>query len=130
MTAPQQAVLLIVEENKTVSYGGGIDAVNGKTSWRGEMDSEQQEKYTALLQDTDWQTTTPTSDSNRGTGHYAIRLRTESHDAKFKLALANKNATAIYVYLERVAQERLKKHLRALPKPDMDLIIDRKLKNK
>ena len=130
MSAPQQAVLLIVQENVTVSYGGGIDAVEGKTSWHGEMDPQQQKKYTALLQNTAWETTAPVSNINSGTGHYAIELRTKTLSTKFTLALDNESATSLYQFLEGVAQERLKKHLRTLPRPDMDVIIDRKLKNK
>ncbi len=130
MTAPQQAVLLIVQENKTVLYGGGIDAVEGKTSWQGEMNPQQQKKYTALLRDTAWQTTVPKSDNNRGTGHYAIQLRTASLDISFTLALDNKSAISVYGFLNDVAQDRLKEHLRTLPRADMDVIIDRKLKNK
>ncbi|MDG1136852.1 MAG: hypothetical protein P8N28_01220 [Phycisphaerales bacterium] len=130
MTAPQQAVLLIVQQNKTVLYGGGVDAVDGNTSWQGEMNAEQQKKYMALLQKTAWLTTVPESDTNRGTGHYAIELRTRKLNARFTLPLDNKNATSMYQLLEGVAQERLRKHLRALPRPDMDVIIDRKLKNK
>ena len=131
MIAPMQAVLLIVQEGKTVSYGGGLDAVGEKTSWHGEMDSEQQKKYQTLLRDTRWQTVVPASDNNRGTGQYDVELRISTLSAKFKLALDNKSATSLYQFLlQDVAQERLDKHLRSLPRPDMDVIIDRKLKNK
>jgi hypothetical protein len=131
MIAPQQAVLLIVQKGKTVSYGGGLDAVGEKTSWQGEMDAEQQEKYQTLLHDTRWQTVVPASDNNRGTGYYDVELLTSTLDTKFKLALDNKSATSLYHFLlQDVSQERLEKHLRSLPRPDIDVIIDRKLKNK
>ncbi len=126
LSAPQQAVLFVVKNDKTVLYGGGINAVEGKTSWQGEMDAKQQQEYESLLRLAGWLHVTPESDKNMGTGQYKIRVRTENIDVKFKLALNNKEATSLYNFLLRVADSRLNQHLRGLPKPDVDVIIDRK----
>jgi len=125
MSAPQQAVLFIVDNENTVAYGGGISVVEGKTSWKGEMDAGQKEKYKSLLNATNWLTRTPASDESTGTGHYSINIRTSETDLKFKLSLTNKKATEFYDFLMSVADVRLETHLRKLPKPNVDIIVDR-----
>jgi len=111
-------------------YGGGLNAVEGKTSWQGEMDASQQQEYVSLLRVAGWLRAAPVSDKNIGTGQYNVQVRTKSIDEKFKLALDNKDATSLYDFLMRVAEARFEQHIRGLPKPTVDVIIDRKSKNK
>ena len=128
MVAPQQAVLIKVENEKTVSYGGGINAVEGKTTWSGELGEEQQKKYMSLVDDTTWATASQRNDDSVGSGHYKIRIRTNNYvTKKFTLSLTDKKATSLYEFLMKVADSRFEKHIESLPKPNMDVIIDRKL---
>ncbi len=130
MIAPQQAVLLQVKNDKTVSYGGGVNAVEGKTTWQGEMNAKQQSTYTTLIENTGWFITPPKNDENAGTGHYKIRVRSTTISEAFTLPLSDNKATLLYDFLLQVASERFLPHLDTLPKPQMDVIIDRKLKTK
>jgi chitodextrinase len=125
MIAPQQAVLYIVKNDTTVAYGGGITAVKGKTSWEGEMNTTQRLQYETLLEETRWTTQVPVSDTSFGSGHYKIRVRSKDVDNKFTLSLRDTKATTLYNFLQEVASSRLDKHLRSLPKPNVDVIIDR-----
>lgn len=128
MSTPQQAVLFRVENDKTVSYGGGLDAVEGKSSWQGEMNAQQQEKYIELFAATHWVTNPPSIKKNEGTGHYNIRIRDNQIDNVFTLPLNDENATLIYNFLLKVARVRFEPYLNKLPKASMDVIIDRNKK--
>jgi hypothetical protein len=125
MSAPQQAVLFIVDNENTVAYGGGITAIEGKTSWKGEMNEQQKEKYKSLLNATGWLARTPASDESTGTGHYNINIRTSDTNVKFRVPLTDRKATEFYDFFMSVADSRLEEHLRKLPKPNVDVISDR-----
>ncbi len=128
MIAPQQTELFIVDNDKSIAYGGGLNAVEGKTTWQGELNLKQKSKYKSILTKTDWLKTPPENDKNVGTGHYNVRLRDNEFDYKFTLSLTDTKATKLYKFLQRVSRERLKRHLDALPRSNVDTIIDRKLK--
>jgi hypothetical protein len=125
MNAPQQAVLFIVTNDKTIQYGGGITAVEGKTTWQGLFDREQRLQYQTLLGETKWATAKPVSDTSIGSGQYKVRIRNKDVDNTFTLSLSDTNATSLYNFLQNVASARLDKHIQSLPKPNADVIIDR-----
>jgi len=127
MIAPQQAILYRVINNTTVSYGGGITAAQGKTSWEGEMSPAQRSQFESLLKETRWVTQPPASVTSFGSGYYKIRVRSNDVDEKFTLSLRDTNAEKLSKFLENVASVRLEKHIQALPKPNVDVIIDRKV---
>ncbi|MDP7005262.1 MAG: hypothetical protein QF718_03530 [Phycisphaerales bacterium] len=128
MSAPQQAVLLIVDNNKTVSYGGGLNAVEGKTTWQGDLDGNQQQEFEQLINTSGWLLNPPKTDDNKGTGHYKIRIRRDEIDNKFTVPLTNNNATSIYSFLMNITRVQFEPYLEKLPKPNMDVLIERKLK--
>lgn len=125
LIAPQQAVLFRVKNNTTVSYGGGITAVQGKTSWEAEMNPTQRVQYESLLEETRWALQPPESTANFEIGYYKIRMRNDDVDNKFTLSRSDAHATTLYKFLQEVASSRLDRHLRSLPKPTADVIIDR-----
>ena len=75
MIAPQQAVLLTVLDNETLSYAGGLNAVNGVNTWQGEMNSSQRARYESLLVATRWTKNIPAKSANLGSGKYKIRIQ-------------------------------------------------------
>jgi hypothetical protein len=125
MNAPQQAVLFVIKNDTTVLYGGGIPAVQGKTTWQGTFNKEQQIQYETLLKETHWAMKQPVRSANFEMGYYKIRFRSQEVDQTFNLPLRDISATTIYNFLQDVALVRLEKHIQALPKPNADVIIDR-----
>ena len=128
MIAPQQAVLLTVLDNETLSYAGGLNAVNGVNTWQGEMNSSQRARYESLLVATRWTKNIPAKSANLGSGKYKIRIQEEGANVVFTLPLTDVNATNLYDFLQEVATTRLESHLKTLPKPNADVIIDRNKK--
>ena len=55
MTAPYQAVLFLVDD-EGVSYGGGLSAIENKTTWHGAMTGEQQSTFDVLISESNWLT--------------------------------------------------------------------------
>jgi hypothetical protein len=49
MHGDTQTALYIVEQNGTIAFGGGMDAIAGRTSWRGILSDEQLSTLQRLL---------------------------------------------------------------------------------
>ncbi len=129
LSAPQQAVLFIVDEDKRVSYAGGLNAVEGKTTWQGDMDDNQQREYEKIINMSRWLLNPPVDDENKGTGHYKIRIRSDEIDNKFTVPLTDNTATSVYNFLMNISRVQFEPYLEKLPRPKMDVIIDNE-KNK
>ena len=119
MSAPQQDVLFLVDDTK-VSYGGGLNAVENKTTWHGSMTAKQHSTFTDLV--SKWGTIGKSAIS-KGVGKYKIRLQEDSLDRTFELPLTDTTATKVYGLLMKVADARFKTTLDALPKPSVDAML-------
>lgn len=125
MFAPQQAVLLIVDGNGAIAFGGGHDALQDTTSWQGHMTSPQLMQFNELIASCDWlQADVQRANHIQG---FEIRIKQGTVDNKFLLPLSDQAAVSMYDLLQSIAIARLEPTLNALPKPSMDTIIDRKV---
>lgn len=118
MNAPQQAVLFVVC-NDEVSYGGGLNAIENKMTWRGSMNATQKalfDKYISMLD-------TSSSFTQDGVGNYTICLKRDIEENKIVLPLTDTTATDVYDLLLTVADSRFNATLDALPKPSVDAML-------
>ena len=120
MIAPQQAVLFLVHDDE-VSYGGGLNAVENKTTWHGSMTATQYIKFTALI--TKWRLEKTNKFEGKGIGKFKIRLRERLEDNSFQRLLTDTTASDMYDLLMTVADKRFDKILDALPKPSVDAML-------
>jgi len=120
MRAPQQDVLFLVHELE-VSYGGGLNAVENKTTWHGSMTTEHGSTFTDLV--SKWAIVGKSSSISKGVGKYIIRLREGAVDNTFELPLTDTTATKVYGLLMKVADARFNETLDALPKPSVDAML-------
>lgn len=125
MLTPQKAVLLLVDGDGRISYGGGFDAIQEKTSWQGKITSDQQLQFDELIASSGW--LEPDSTRSQQSQGYDIRIQQGTIDNSFLLPLSDKSATTMFELLQTIALARLEPTLNALPKPSMDTIIDRKV---
>lgn len=125
MFASQQAVLLVVDGRGRISYGGGYDALQDKTTWQGNITHDQQLQFDEIIASTDW-LNAEVSRSNQVEG-YEVRIKKGLIDNSFLLPLTDQSATSMFDFLQSIALARLEPALNALPKPSMDTIIDRKV---
>ena len=123
MIAPQQAVLFLVNGDGEVSYGGGLNAIEGKTTWHGAMNVEQQNTFDALISASSWLSRKSWEPIGKGVGKYKIRIRNGTIDNKLILPLANHDANTVYKLLQSVADKRFQATLDALPKPSVDAML-------
>lgn len=122
MTAPHQAVLFLVDDDG-VSYGGGLSAIENKTTWHGAMTGEQQSIFDALISESNWLTMKFREPASEGNAGYRIRIQSGTIDNKLVLPLEDIAATSVYDLLQQVADIRLKAALDALPKPSVDAML-------
>tara|TARA_B100000959_G_C14410187_1_gene390057 strand:- start:15 stop:494 length:480 start_codon:yes stop_codon:yes gene_type:complete len=125
MFASQQAVLMVVDGKGRISYGGGYDALQDKTTWHGKITNDQQLQFDEIITSSDW-LKSDVSRSNHTQG-YEIRIKKGAVDNTFLLPLTDQSATSMFDFLQSIALARLESTLNALPKPSMDTIIDRKV---
>lgn len=124
LLASQQSVLLVVDENGRISYGGGYDALQEKTTWHGEITNHQQLKFDELVASSDWlEKNVIRSNPKYG---FEIHIRHGIVDNSFLLPLSDNAARSMFDFLQSIAIARLQPTLNSLPKPSMDTIIDRK----
>lgn len=121
MNAPQQAVLLIVNDKGVISYGGGLNAIENKTTWQGTMTPEQHAEFTSLL--STWNLGNTKESVGEGVGKYTVRLQEGSKDDLVELPLTDTTATHVYALLMDVADKRFNETLDALPKPSVDAML-------
>jgi hypothetical protein len=124
MFASQQAVLLVVDGKSRISYGGGYDALQDKTTWQGKITNNQQLHFDEFIATSDW-LEADVERPNQTQG-YEIRIQQGKIDNSFLLPLTDQSATSMFDFLQSIALARLESTLNALPKPSMDTIIDRK----
>jgi hypothetical protein len=123
MYGNNQAALYIVQQNGGVAFGGGMNALSGVITWRGQLTELQFMKLQVLL-DAELENEPSTNRINR----YVITVFTEESREKRILPLTNTNATELYYFLEEATLSRIQAHLDALPKPSMEVISDRVIK--
>ena len=123
MYGDDQTALYIVAPNGTIEFGGGIDALAGKTTWQGELTNAQLSKLNELLR-----TEQLHSVSETLTKRYEITVLQMDEIHRYVLPLSDSSAAELYFFLEEATLERIQVYLDALPKPSMDVITDRKVK--
>lgn len=122
MTAPHQAVLFLVDEDG-VSYGGGLSAIENKTTWHGVMTVDQQSTFNTLISKSNWLTMKFREPASEVNGCYRLRIRRGTIDNKLVLPLEDTAATSVYDLLQQVADKRVQAALDALPKPSVDAML-------
>lgn len=123
MYGDNQSALYVVQQNGDIAFGGGLHALHGTTTWKGELTPQQLEKLRALLEEN----TFSTSNKN-ATYRFQIASQLEDTYTKVTAALTNQHATELYYFLEESTLSRVQAQLNALPKPSMDVIVDREIK--
>ncbi len=122
MYGNHQSVLYVVEQTGAIEFGGGIDAIAGKTTWDGMLTQEQLSELQTLLREEKFN-----SVKNRLKQRYEIAIELDDSYVEYMVPLTDSTAVELYYFLEESTLSRIQKHLDALPKPSMDVISDRKL---
>lgn len=123
MYSDTQTALYVVQQSGTVEFGGGMDALAGKTTWTGTLTSGQLSKLQSLLH-----SETMISENQNLTNRYVIEIQNGEEFQHVVLPLTDSSATELYYFLEESTLQRIQSHLDSLPKPSMDVITERKIK--
>ena len=118
-----QTALYVVQKNGTIQFGGGMDALAGKTTWNGSLTSLQLSNLQALLSTKEMQ-----SANKKLVKRYVIEVQQGDSVQKFVVPITDSSATELYYFLEESTLQRIQSHLDSLPKPSMDVITERKIK--
>ena len=118
-----QTALYVVQKNGTIQFGGGMDALAGKTTWNGSLTSLQLSNLQALLSTEEMQ-----SANKKLEKRYVIEVQQGDSVHKFVVPITDSSATELYYFLEESTLQRIQSHLDSLPKPSMDVITERKIK--
>ena len=123
MYADTQSALYVVQQNGTIEYGGGINALAGNTTWTGTLTSAQLSKlHTMLLSEK------LLGEKRKLMNRYVIGIQNGEVFQHVVLPLTDSSATELYYFLEESTLQRVQSHLDSLPKPSMDVITERKIK--
>lgn len=118
-----QSALYVVQQNGTIEFGGGLNALSGNTTWTGTLTSAQLSKLHMLLLSEKL-----SSGKQKLTNRYVIGIQNGDVFQHVILPLTDSSATELYYFLEESTLQRVQSHLDSLPKPNMDVITERKIK--
>ena len=123
MYSDTQTALYVVGQNGTIEFGGGIDALVGRTTWEGVLTSVQLAKLQELLSSEQMQ-----SVKKKLANRYVIEMQQGGSFQMFVMPLTDSVATELYYFLEESTLQRIQRYLDSLPKPSMDVITERQMK--
>jgi len=123
MYGSTQSALYIVKHDATVQFGGGVDALTGKTTWTGTLTPTQFANLQKLLENEPFYG----SEELRGERFEVYIQRGDSYQ-QHTLPFTDATANELYYFLEESTLERIQVHLDSLPKPSMEVITERQMK--
>ena len=88
MYSDTQTALYVVQQNGKIEFGGGTNALAGKTTWKGSLTSRQLSKLQNLLRDKQIQ-----SVKEKLTNRYVIEVKQGDEFQKFVIPLTDSSAT-------------------------------------
>ena len=116
--------IFTVEADGVVVYGGGAEALAGKTTWQGELRVSQIKKLRSLIQSSTFDEP-KTSHKKR----FVIATELDGRYTKTTVDINNYSAQELFYFLqEATISDRISSILEHLPKPTMDVISDREVK--
>lgn len=111
------AVNYRVDQDGSLHFGGGLDAQINKTSWTGQLSSQEVKQLVALLNEHGWFKQEPDSSSIDADRKYSIDLRWPDGHRSFDVTGKGSGIAPIEELLARVTNRRHDEFLESLPKP-------------
>lgn len=108
-----------VNHDDTLSFGGGMDARLGSTTWTGPMTPDETEHLRNLLIQREWFREKPGSTGEPKEMRYRITLNAPESRKSFTVKGQIPQLQPIRELFERIALRRLDEYLERLPKPSL-----------
>ncbi len=113
-------MLYDVKRDGTLSFGGGMDARLGNTTWTGMMTEEEIRQLHELLSQREWfKAKLRSTDEPEGV-LYRVSINAPQSRRRFTLKGEHESVKPVRELLEKVALRRLEGDLERLPKPSLE----------
>ena len=109
--------LFRVRPDDTIAYGGGRDAIQGRTTWSGPLTAEEAAELRTLLDDRGWFSPVPALTDAAADVAYRVSLAGPGGTARFSLDGESEAVVPVRGLLETAAARRLDPVLVRLPRP-------------
>lgn len=111
--------LFIVDSDGAIKWGGGFDAVDGRSSWTGTLSTQEADELVAAMRTHGWLDGRLRADAPAKWPAYEIEVRTPdgSHSSNFKGPSAQ--VTPVLAVLQRIADRRNDAYLDMFPEPGL-----------
>ena len=125
--AENLAVLYRVQTDGTLSFGGGRDAINQRTSWTGPLTAEEIDQLWVLLADYGWLSGDVKAASTGEPRKRICRIRMSwpGGAKRYKIRGENPDVEPVETLLAEVSRRRLERDLETLPRPSRPSGSDR-----
>ncbi len=108
-----------VDRDGNISFGGGLDARLGKTSWTGAMTDDELRELRDLLAAQDWFRQKPVATDEPRQRVYAVSLHAPENRTRFRVRGENQQLEPLRAFLHRLSLRRLEDDLNRLPQPGL-----------
>ncbi|MHC4107659.1 MAG: hypothetical protein ACYSTY_06190, partial [Planctomycetota bacterium] len=107
-----------VEADGSLSFGGGLDAVQHKTSWTGQMTEAEIDGLLALLERDGWFRGEPADGDEPSNRVYEITVRGPEGPQRYRLRGESAAGGELNDLLDRIARRRFDSFLERFPRPE------------
>ncbi len=110
------AVLYRVNGRRQIGFGGGMDAIEGRLSWVGELSAEEMERLTPLLAEHGWYSGKVGTTGEPKKRLTRVDLRWREGHRRFKVRGRSDDVEPIESLLAEASRRRLDRELEMLPR--------------
>lgn len=114
---PDSTALYRVTKDATLSFGGGSDAMQGKTDWSTDLTDEQRTKIMAMIDEFGWLRREPTSSPTNAENVYHVSVRRGSTRTECVVQGDNPQVVEMAVFLDQICRKRFDDYIDRLPQP-------------
>jgi hypothetical protein len=106
-----------VERGRSISFGGGLDARDGRVSWTGDLAAADVDAIRAVLEEHGYYATRPATTGEAHERRATLTIRSARGDHRHRVRGTAPAVESLRDVLEPIARRRHERALHALPRP-------------
>ncbi len=111
----RQYQYFVLEPNGTLSYAGGLPALNRKIEWTGPLTPEEGKQVRTLIDNAGWLTAENPARTQADTPLAEFRLQSEGRSRSFEIRGPDESVQSLVHTLQKAADRRFERFLQRLP---------------
>jgi hypothetical protein len=115
-----RVVLYRVDDDGTLHFGGGLDAMNGNVTWSGPLTEGEREQLWAMVRDFGWLEKQPPEGDGDPLRKQRVTVRVDGTRRRFRVQGHCPDVAPVEALLANASLRRHDSFLDTLPRPDLE----------